>query len=103
VVAVTVLVVSGEEEHDLRVLWNLHFAVSAAATPNWHATLSKIFVVFAGVAELACVDHARFQHGHHRVSGRCCGSGSCGVPRPSLGGYVTGTGATRGVPTAGGR
>ena len=32
-----------------------------------------------------------------------CGIGSCGVPRPSLGGYVTGTGATRGVPTAGGR
>ena len=27
-----------------------------------------------------------------------CGIGSCGVPRPSLGGYVTGTGATRGCP-----
>jgi len=31
----------------------------------------------------------------------CCGiasCGSCGVPRPSLGGYVTGTGTTKGVP-----
>jgi hypothetical protein len=27
-----------------------------------------------------------------------CGSGSCGVPRPGLGGYVTGTGVTRGCP-----
>jgi hypothetical protein len=32
-----------------------------------------------------------------------CGIGSCGVPRPSLGGYVTGTAATRKVPVAGGR
>ena len=30
-------------------------------------------------------------------------SGSCGVPRLSLAGYVTVTGATRGVPAAGGR
>ncbi len=30
-------------------------------------------------------------------------SGSCGVPRPSLAPYVTGTGATREVPAAGGR
>ncbi len=32
-----------------------------------------------------------------------CGSGFWGGQRPSLGGYVTGTGATRGVPTARGR
>ena len=32
-----------------------------------------------------------------------CGIGSCGVPRPSLGGYGTRTGATRGRPAAGGR
>jgi hypothetical protein len=32
-----------------------------------------------------------------------CGIGSCGVPRPSLAPYVTGTGATKGVPAAGGR
>ena len=34
---------------------------------------------------------------------RVCGIGSCGVPRPSLDGCVTGTRATRRVPTAGGR
>jgi hypothetical protein len=32
-----------------------------------------------------------------------CGIGSCGVPRPSLGGYVTGTGATDAVTAAGRR
>ena len=32
-----------------------------------------------------------------------CDSGSWAGRRPSLGGYVTGTGATRGVPAAGGR
>jgi hypothetical protein len=32
-----------------------------------------------------------------------CGSGFWGGRRPSLGGYVTGTGPTRGVPAAGGR
>ena len=29
-----------------------------------------------------------------------CGIGSCGVPRPSLGGYVTETRAESGVPAA---
>ena len=33
----------------------------------------------------------------------CCDSGSSADRRPGLGGYVTGTGATRGVPAAGGR
>jgi len=32
-----------------------------------------------------------------------CDSGSWAGRRPRLGGYVTGTGATRGVPAAGGR
>ena len=32
-----------------------------------------------------------------------CAAGSCGVPRLSLGGYVTGTGVTSGVLAAGGR
>ena len=31
-----------------------------------------------------------------------CGIGSCGVPRPSLGGYVRGTGATARATAAGG-
>lgn len=35
---------------------------------------------------------------------RCgCGIGSCGVPRPSLGGHVTGTGPMDRVTAAGGR
>jgi hypothetical protein len=29
-----------------------------------------------------------------------CGIGSCGIPRPSLGGYVTGMRAESGVPAA---
>ena len=32
-----------------------------------------------------------------------CAVGSCGVPHPSLAGYVTGTGPKPGVPAAGGR
>ena len=48
-----------------------------------------------GLSRLACRSPEKVADVH-------CGIGSSGVPRPSLGGYVTGAGATRGATAAGG-
>ena len=48
------------------------------------------------------VDHWRDRFDWRAAERRLCGIGSCGVPRPSLGGYVTRMGPTDGATAAGG-
>jgi len=56
-----------------------------------------------GLSGLACRSPGPARSTREEDADVHCGIGSCGVPRPSLGGYVTGTAATREVPVAGGR
>ncbi len=55
-----------------------------------------------GLSGLACRSPGPARSTREKVADVHWGIGSCGVPRPSLGGYVTGTGATRGATAAGG-
>jgi hypothetical protein len=68
----------------------LHFTLAA----RYHLTIGSLAALRGHITDA-------LRSG--RMAIELAGIGSCGVPRPSLGGYVTGTGATSGVPAAGGR
>jgi hypothetical protein len=56
-----------------------------------------------GVTSLACRSPGPDRSTCEKVADVHCGVGSCGVPRPRLGGYVTGMGPMDGATAAGGR